>query len=487
MIILGSTIKTIGQYYVRGCSNVTEVIFPQTLERINTSAFDGCPNLKSVEMPSGIKRIFKNWCKPEIPEYTVPAGLMSDGDGGWMQGEVFTVSGTLDYGAALDMLDLVNQERANEGKDSLVIDKQLTELAMKRAIEISTYFSHTRPNGTDNFTVFDGLDYPGARGENILAGYSSASGAFSGWMGSSGHKANMMRDGYKSVGIGCFEGNGVYYWVQIFAETEYEGQVKRETKQVSEQINIYKGYISTLSLYVRTKNVTGVPYLDVNDTADAIVRLYNQEWESPIANIAVTCDNFKFESTDTSVARVDDKGHIQCVGPGMATIRLTYGDIVDEETIRVLYETKSIIIPEHVDLKVGEEVKIQVKFGPEDQSTFPTELKWSFEDDEKAYSSTHNNKTHTITLKGVKPGKGSFTVTTDNGLSATTTITVTRGLKGDVNNDGRVTLYDALQILKQAILKWTQTENELWTMDYNDDGAVTLYDALKFLQKAILG
>lgn len=60
-------------------------------------------------------------------------------------------------------------------------------------------------------------------------------------------------------------------------------------------------------------------------------------------------------------------------------------------------------------------------------------------------------------------------------------------MKGDVNKDSKVTLYDALQILKQAILKGNLSDEELYIMDYNDDGKVTLYDALKFLQKAILG
>ncbi len=60
-------------------------------------------------------------------------------------------------------------------------------------------------------------------------------------------------------------------------------------------------------------------------------------------------------------------------------------------------------------------------------------------------------------------------------------------LKGDVNYDGKVTLYDALQILKQAILKGNLSEDELYIMDYDDNGKVTLFDALKFLQKAIIG
>lgn len=59
--------------------------------------------------------------------------------------------------------------------------------------------------------------------------------------------------------------------------------------------------------------------------------------------------------------------------------------------------------------------------------------------------------------------------------------------KGDVNQDGKVTLYDAFKILEQAILGGNITEQETYIMDYNDDGKVALFDAFKFLEIAILG
>lgn len=60
-------------------------------------------------------------------------------------------------------------------------------------------------------------------------------------------------------------------------------------------------------------------------------------------------------------------------------------------------------------------------------------------------------------------------------------------MKGDVNQDGKVSLYDAFKILEQAILGGNITEQETYIMDYNDDGKVALYDAFKFLEIAILG
>ncbi len=59
-------------------------------------------------------------------------------------------------------------------------------------------------------------------------------------------------------------------------------------------------------------------------------------------------------------------------------------------------------------------------------------------------------------------------------------------LKGDVDRDGEVTLYDALQILKQTVLELDLSDDDRYIMDFDDDGQVTLYDSLKFLQQAIL-
>ena len=36
------------------------------------------------------------------------------------------------------------------------------------------------------------------------------------WMNSSGHRANILDSEYRSVGIGCVNVSGTYYWVQCF-------------------------------------------------------------------------------------------------------------------------------------------------------------------------------------------------------------------------------------------------------------------------------
>lgn len=114
---------------------------------------------------------------------------------------------------AEEMLALVNQARSEHGASSLSLDSKLCDAANKRAQEIATKFSHTRPDGRDCFTVLDefGVSCYGC-GENIAMGSSSASSIFNMWMNSSGHRANILNSSFRYIGIGKY-GN---YWVQLF-------------------------------------------------------------------------------------------------------------------------------------------------------------------------------------------------------------------------------------------------------------------------------
>lgn len=58
--------------------------------------------------------------------------------------------------------------------------------------------------------------------------------------------------------------------------------------------------------------------------------------------------------------------------------------------------------------------------------------------------------------------------------------------KGDINQDRKVTLYDAFVMLRYVIFETTLTEAQQYIMDYNNDGEVGLYDAFQFLRQVIL-
>jgi uncharacterized protein YkwD len=122
---------------------------------------------------------------------------------------------------AVEMLAMINEARAEVGAPALKLSSELCNAANIRAKEISTSFSHTRPNGGTFYSVLDDIDYSGSRGsgENIAAGNSGVSATFKQWMESQGHYENMINTNYKYVGIGYYQTSSGYkhHWVQIFS------------------------------------------------------------------------------------------------------------------------------------------------------------------------------------------------------------------------------------------------------------------------------
>ena len=142
-----------------------------------------------------------------------------------------TVSGTMRYDYANEVANLTNQQRMANGQAPLQMDSELTERAMLRAREITRIFSHTRPNGESYASVLDGSRFEyAASGENIAKGwpaqYFTPSVVITGWMNSDGHRANILRSNYQSIGVGvavdASTGNACY--VQIFSSLPADGQ-----------------------------------------------------------------------------------------------------------------------------------------------------------------------------------------------------------------------------------------------------------------------
>lgn len=113
-----------------------------------------------------------------------------------------------------EILRLVNEARAQQGLGALTTTPALTEAAQTRAEELNTLYSHTRPDGTQCFTVLDekGVTYRAA-GENIAMGYTKAQHVFDGWMNSSGHRQNILNGDFTQIGVGYTPQHG---WVQLF-------------------------------------------------------------------------------------------------------------------------------------------------------------------------------------------------------------------------------------------------------------------------------
>ena len=138
-------------------------------------------------------------------------------------------TGDLNYTYAQQVAAMVNNERAKNYLPSYTLDEELMEAAMIRAAEVAyTYtttggISHTRPDGTDCFSIYDDNNIRwSAVGENIAALQSSPNDVMYGpvsWMNSTGHRGNILDTemGFNAIGVGCFYYSGHYFWVQLFA------------------------------------------------------------------------------------------------------------------------------------------------------------------------------------------------------------------------------------------------------------------------------
>lgn len=119
----------------------------------------------------------------------------------------------------LTILNLTNQSRAASGAGAVEYDKELARVAYYKAKDMveKNYFSHESPTYGSPFEMIRkfGISFKAA-GENI-AGNKTADGAFYAWMGSEGHKANILNGNYNKIGVGVYT-SPVYgkIFVQLF-------------------------------------------------------------------------------------------------------------------------------------------------------------------------------------------------------------------------------------------------------------------------------
>lgn len=113
---------------------------------------------------------------------------------------------------AVAAFDLINEERATRGLAAFTWDAELESCAQVRATEIVSSFSHTRPNGTDFYTVNSDLMWA----ENLAKGYADASSLVAGWMNSPAHAANILDGELVTCSIAVYESDGKFYFAQEF-------------------------------------------------------------------------------------------------------------------------------------------------------------------------------------------------------------------------------------------------------------------------------
>jgi uncharacterized protein YkwD len=121
------------------------------------------------------------------------------------------------------MVESVNQVRAEHGICPLAEDGSLDELAFERSADMAArgYFSHTTPEGLDVFAMMDqrGIGYYTA-GENLAwnthGDANAGPAALQSLLNSPPHRANLLNPAFSQIGVGVARDGGKVYFTLVF-------------------------------------------------------------------------------------------------------------------------------------------------------------------------------------------------------------------------------------------------------------------------------
>ena len=166
------------------------------------------------------------------------------------------ISGSFYYDFATEVVRLVNHIRDSLRLPPLAMDSVLTECAMIRAAEMAAYRSyeiqrtnfreqkkeypvysttHTRPNNQRPFTLLPDKYEDSSQGENVAFAQTTPLKVVNDWMTSPGHRENILKKTFKTIGVGVILFDDVFRWCQLFTSipsTEDYHPDKREKAKV---------------------------------------------------------------------------------------------------------------------------------------------------------------------------------------------------------------------------------------------------------------
>ena len=263
-----------------------------------------------------------------------------------------TVSGTYDYDAAFEMLDILNEIRENAGLRQFHMDKNDLEDCMQRAAELSVYYSHTRPNGKEGLGMETCACYQNTPQEAVAA-----------WMNSPQHHDILMtpsfgtgmydKDVYYAIGAGCFkDAEGQYYWIfgstARFETISVSKSEYNSIKEVTTVIPCIKSRISETGWSMLVdEQLTNREYT-YGETKQITYRMTTQ----PYTNASpLDYSNFIVTSSNPDVAKINsntNEHYISLGNAGTATIKAEL-----KEDPAIYFERNIIVKPKNLsNLKI---------------------------------------------------------------------------------------------------------------------------------------
>jgi type VII secretion-associated serine protease mycosin len=128
-------------------------------------------------------------------------------------------SGPSDF--ELEVWRLTNQQREANGLPDLAWSNELWCAARAHSVDMATNDCFSHYGCLDNSSPWQRIADCGYQmttgGENIAAGFSTPASVVQGWMGSEGHRANILNPNFREIGVGyAYNQNSTYghYWTQ---------------------------------------------------------------------------------------------------------------------------------------------------------------------------------------------------------------------------------------------------------------------------------
>jgi uncharacterized protein YkwD len=135
-----------------------------------------------------------------------------------------TLGPRIESAAEAQVVTLVNQQRITAGCPALTLNSILITVARAHSKQMSESTDGIKHNSTDGRTPFQRMTAAGysysMAAENIAAGQPTAASVVAAWMGSEGHRENILNCDLTQIGVGMvYKAGSQYgtYWTQDFA------------------------------------------------------------------------------------------------------------------------------------------------------------------------------------------------------------------------------------------------------------------------------
>lgn len=220
------------------------------------------------------------------------------------------------YSQVEEELNLINNERKNNGLAPLALSNQLTKDAMSLATEQIVNYGTKRPDGSNGYTINSN-----ANAELTAIGYGSVERLISSWLNQSTSRKLLLGTNYKSVGLGIVANK---YYVALLSEKSLSDSLAQKsdldtTQSVDEALSHIKSARinpTPNNPITQKKNHSLVAEINNNhDDQTAILSLSDLKSNNPkVLNIYLKNDTLR------------DSYYLDPVSSGSATITLTSGD-----------------------------------------------------------------------------------------------------------------------------------------------------------------